>query len=115
MRSAWGLEIERDVNWRSAAACGPETAEWFWIIQGCGPTKLSQQNRDALALCESCPVRRQCHSDEMAHRVRDPHIAAGLLWNIDGPKVIQASVNGRKAGAVPAGTPSRPTNIKEQG
>jgi hypothetical protein len=83
------MEIERDVDWRSRAACGPDNAEWFWLVSGCGPTKFSADNRAALALCGGCPVRQQCFDAEASSRVRDPHIAAGLLWNADGPRVVR--------------------------
>jgi Transcription factor WhiB len=112
-RSAWGLETDRSLAWRQFAACGPDTAEWFWLVPAHGPTKLSADNRAALELCDECPVLRQCHQHEQGHRAMYPHIAAGLLWNVDGPHRIATSATGRKTGTVPAGTPSRSTNMKE--
>jgi len=117
VRSAWGLEIERDVNWRQFAACGPETADWFWIVGRPGPTQLTLDNREALRLCQTCPVITNCVRHEQGHRAQYPHIAGGLLWTTDGPQrvLLSSSAHRRKAGAVPAGTPSRPINAKEQG
>ena len=60
-RSAWGLDTDRDLNWRTFAACGPDNAEWFFVSQLGG--HLSLENRMALALCAQCPVRTECLAD----------------------------------------------------
>jgi hypothetical protein len=73
------MEIERDVDWRSRAACGPDNAEWFWLVSGCGPTKFSADNRAALALCGGCPVRQQCYADAVQHPEPFLRIAGGLV------------------------------------
>lgn len=87
MRSAWGLEIDRDLDWRQRAACGPDTAEWFWLYQKSGPAALTKENRAALELCRTCPVVAQCIREEESNRIRDSHIAGGLIWTIEGPRL----------------------------
>lgn len=89
-RSAWGLEVDpaHDVDWRQHAACDPHTAELFWITTGHGPTVLSKDNRAALELCRACPVRTPCERHERRERTQYAHIAAGLVWTVDGPREV---------------------------
>jgi len=79
-RSAWGLEIERDQDWRQRAACGPATAEWFYFHSVGRGAHLSEDNKAALHLCEQCPVRQQCYNDAAASPETDARIAGGAVW-----------------------------------
>ena len=73
-----------DQVWRRSAACSPATAEWFWLTPGRPEaghrTRLSIDNKAALALCRSCPVLDDCLAYEEAHPDRWSYIAAGRLW-----------------------------------
>ncbi len=64
-RSSWGLDTDRDLDWRQFAACGPKNAEWFFVVGG----KLSALNRLALELCAGCPVTSECLADARSFRV----------------------------------------------
>ena len=77
-RSSWGLDLlTDDRDWLSAAACGPDTAEWFWITSPRG--KLTEANRLALRLCRGCPVLGQCALDAETHPMPWTHIAGGQV------------------------------------
>lgn len=67
-----------DVDWRQSAACSPEVAEWFWLVQG-HRTKLTLANRNALRLCRSCPVLTQCARYEADHPQPYARIAGGKV------------------------------------
>lgn len=60
-RSSWGLDTDRELDWRQFAACGPDNADWFFVT-GMGG-HLSHQNRAALEICRSCSVRSECLAD----------------------------------------------------
>lgn len=75
-RSAWGLDTTADVDWRVRAACSPETAEWFWLVQG-HRTKLTLANKAALALCRTCPVIAECARYEAENPQPFARIAGG--------------------------------------
>lgn len=83
-RSAWGLEVERDLDWRQQAACSPANAEWFWIGSGCGSHGLTADNKAALKLCQHCPVIRECARDARTHPAHAAHIAGGVVWSASG-------------------------------
>jgi hypothetical protein len=77
-RTDWGLDTVTRDEWRTRAACSPATAEWFWVITtAVGHPALTADNRAALALCETCPVRRDCHQDQIDHPQRYVRIAGG--------------------------------------
>lgn len=56
MRSAYGLDTPRADEWRDHANCHPAVAEKFWIHHGHHAANLSDDNRQALRLCRTCPV-----------------------------------------------------------
>lgn len=98
-RSAWGLDSEPALDWSSEAACDPKTADWFWLDDS-EPGHwggLSANNRQALRVCASCPVLRQCYDFELAAGDETPRIAAGVRWSAGLP--IHLSPCGTNAAA----------------
>ncbi len=74
-RSSWGLDTDRDLNWRLFAACGPDNAEWFFVTRIGG--QLSLKNRLALDICRRCPVTTECLADALTVRVVEQSRIAG--------------------------------------
>ena len=84
-RTAYGLNSPRDRRWQQDANCGPATAEMFWLTghhTGRAGHKLSDDNRAALALCDTCPVLAKCLADELQHPTPYPHVAGGRVWGV---------------------------------
>lgn len=74
-RSSWGLDTDREVDWRQFAACGPSNAEWFFVTNLGG--HLSSLNLAALDLCAGCPVTSECLADARQIQVQGARIAGG--------------------------------------
>ena len=58
---AFPLAAEAPTDWRAAAACREVDVEVFFAID-----EASQ--REAIAICEGCPVRRECLEHAVANR-----------------------------------------------
>lgn len=78
-RSSWGLDTDRELDWRQFAVCGPDNADWFFVTSVGG--HLSADNRAALALCSRCPVATDCLADARKIRVDGARIAGGEIIN----------------------------------
>lgn len=61
MRSAYGLDVGPDVDWRDRAACLGHDPE-LWALIG----KETAGNRLAKEICADCPVTQECQ--ELAER-----------------------------------------------
>lgn len=79
MRSAWGLEVDREMDWRQRAACGPDTAELFFVEYEHVGRGLTKANQSALRICHGCPVRAQCDQDAQRHPEPYTRIAGGRV------------------------------------
>ena len=82
-RSTWGLDLAREgVDWRQFAACSPETAELFFVRDNHHPGRggITKDNKRALQMCASCPVRRPCYDDAAKAPSPTAHIAGGAVW-----------------------------------
>jgi len=79
-RSAYGLDTGPDTNWRINAACGPDTAELFFVTGHVGRSGMSKDNKAALALCDACPVKSACYLDARDHPAEGWRIAGGQVW-----------------------------------
>lgn len=55
------LAVDAPTDWRAAAACREVDVEVFFAID-----EVSQ--REAVAICETCPVRRECLEHAIANR-----------------------------------------------
>lgn len=87
-RSDWSLAyaIGSRPEWEDKAACYPEVAEYFWPLAtgGLSGTVLSQENKLALKLCASCPVRRECLQRELDNPQPWIRIAGGRVLDANG-------------------------------
>jgi WhiB family redox-sensing transcriptional regulator len=73
--SSWGLDTDRELDWRQFAVCGPDNADWFFVTSVGG--HLSRDNEAALRLCARCPVTSECLTDARKIRVDLTRIAGG--------------------------------------
>jgi transcription factor WhiB len=84
MRSAWGLEVDRDMDWRQRTACTPADADMFWPTTSTSRlarAKIGSDTAKALAICHSCPVQRQCYQHAATHPEPFLRIAGGRVWH----------------------------------
>lgn len=74
MRSAYGLDTPRVVDWRERAACRDHDPEWWSLM---GPRVLSSANARAMRVCADCPVLADC-AEWADARAFDHVIVAGV-------------------------------------
>lgn len=79
-RSSWGMDSEQVMDWRINAACRDAIDPDAWLVS---TTHLTAANRDALRVCTTCPVRKQCLAwyESLPRDMRLSVIAGGVRFD----------------------------------
>jgi WhiB family transcriptional regulator, redox-sensing transcriptional regulator len=75
------LAVEAPADWRAAAACREVEVEVFFAID-------ESSQREAVAICESCPVRIECLEHAVA--AREQYGVWGGLREQDRKRLVRA-------------------------